>query len=129
MNQMCKLARGRFLRAMRFVCNLARMNRPQPVYDVIPEFSVGDRLRKARETLGLDQTEFAKEIGISRATISRYERGDFEPPRSALLLWQMRTGVPSEWITTGCTPRDLNPEPTDSGSVAAVLPFRLRHAS
>jgi transcriptional regulator with XRE-family HTH domain len=89
------------------------MNRPQPVYDVIPQFDVSDRLRKAREITGLDQTEFAAEVGLGRATISRYERGEVTPSKSALLLYQMRTGVPKEWLATGCTPSDLNREPTD----------------
>ena len=78
----------------------------------IPEFSVGDRLRKARETAGMSQEEFADEVGISRRTIGRYEAGN-ESKRSIVLLYSMRTGVPTEWLETGCTPPDLNREPTD----------------
>ena len=81
--------------------------------EVVPSWTIADRLRKAREEAGLGVAEFAEEIGVNRRTVSRYESGA-NPPKSIVLLWQMRTGVPAEWLTTGkCTPRDLNPEPTD----------------
>ena len=95
---------------------------------LVPSWTIGDRLRKAREAAGLSQSEFAGETGISRRSISRYESSNIVPPKSMQLLWQLRTGVPSEWITTGCTPRDLNPEPTGFGSAGGVvtrLPFGL----
>jgi hypothetical protein len=42
----------------------------------------------------------------------------------------MRTSVPLEWIETGeCTPRDLNPEPTDYSSAAYDHPVVLLLAS
>lgn len=84
---------------------------------LIPVFHVGDRLAKARELAGITQTEFGDAIGASRATVSRWERG-LGVKKSTILLYAMRTGVPSEWIETGewCTPPDLNREPTDSGS-------------
>lgn len=79
----------------------------------IPEWTVGDRLRKAREMTGLDQRQFAMHTGLSRGTVNNYEGGKVEPRRPSLILWAMATGVPVTWIETGCTPRDLNPEPTD----------------
>ena len=41
----------------------------------VPEWSIEDRLRKARDLTGLDQDEFAELIGVSRGTVSSYERG------------------------------------------------------
>jgi transcriptional regulator with XRE-family HTH domain len=73
-----------------------------PLGGTIPEFSVADRLRKARELTGLTGQDFADEIGVSRRTVTTYERGvDRMPPKSLLLLWQLRTGVPAEWIRSG----------------------------
>ena len=96
---------------MRKLTHMTMMN--PGVVPVIPTFEVFDRLVKARETAGLSQTEMGEEIGASRATVSRWERG-LGIKKSTILLYSMRTGVPVEWIETGvCTPRDLNPEPTD----------------
>lgn len=81
----------------------------------IPTWDIRDRLRKARETAGLEQSELATVMGVSRQTVSNYEKGHVQPRRSGLRLWAMATGVPVEWIETGCTPSDLNREPTDSG--------------
>ena len=79
----------------------------------IPSFTIGDRLRKARESAGMSQEELAEDVGISRRSLVRYERDEMIK-KSVILLYAMRTGVPVEWIETGeCTPRDLNPEPTD----------------
>lgn len=71
---------------------------------LVPEWSMADRLRKARELTGLDQTEFADEIGVSRGTVSRYERGEATAKRPILTVWAMRTGVPLTWLTTGAAP-------------------------
>lgn len=45
---------------------------------------IGDRLRVARESLGLTQAELASATGVSRATQINYERGDTEPTTSYL---------------------------------------------
>ena len=39
----------------------------------IPEFTLGDRLRKARELTGLSVRRFAEEIGVSHGTITNAE--------------------------------------------------------
>jgi transcriptional regulator with XRE-family HTH domain len=65
----------------------------------VPQWTVGDRLRKARLHAGLEQTELAREIGISRATISSYEADKTTPSRPALLSWALRCGVPLGWLT------------------------------
>jgi transcriptional regulator with XRE-family HTH domain len=96
---------------------------------VIPSFHAGDRLAKSREVVEITQDELAQGLGVSRATISRWERG-IGVKRSTMLLYAMRTGVPFEWIETGkCTPRDLNPEPTDYSSAAYDHPVVLLLAS
>lgn len=90
----------------------------------IPEWSVQDRLRKAREDSGLSQVQFAQLSGLSRRTISSLETGEREPGTKEYNLWQMTTGIPRVWLETGCTPSDLNREPTGSGSVASITWLR-----
>lgn len=71
---------------------------------VIPEFTVSDRLRKAREFVALEQQEFADLIGVSRGTVSNYERGTTTRYRMIVLrAWAMATGVPVSWLQFGTT--------------------------
>lgn len=72
-------------------------------HERIPEFTIGDRLRKAREKTELDQVEFAKETGISRNTVGKYEKatGEEGMKRPYLVAWAVRTDVPLEWLLTG----------------------------
>src|SRR5690625_4929768 len=70
----------------------------------IPEFHIGDRLRKAREHAGIGPGQFADEIGVSRNTVTNYERGHVKPRKIVLNAWAMRTGVPLHWIQTGEDP-------------------------
>ena len=111
----------------------------------IPSFTVADRLRKAREVTGMDQTEFAEHAGLSRAGVSNAERGESTPRRSTLKLWALASGVPLYWIETGneeapspggdgasgARPEGFEP-PTfwlgSTGSRPAVIPLRSRRA-
>ena len=72
-------------------------------------FTIGDRLRKAREGLGLDRGQFAELTGISRGTIWNYETGKTKPRRTYLRLWAMATGVDLEWLRTGDAPPSQTP--------------------
>ena len=72
---------------------------------VIPAFTQADRLRKAREVAQIDQGTFAADLGVSRNTVTNYERGHVRPRRPVLLAWAMRTGVPLSWLETGEAPR------------------------
>lgn len=67
----------------------------------LPVWTLGDRLRKAREFAGLDQDELAERIGISRGTVSNYElgRGQRPPKRIVINAWAEVTNVPVSWLT------------------------------
>lgn len=80
---------------------------------LIPVWTTADRLRKAREHVGLSQIEFAAETGMSRQTIGNYENGNTRPNRVFVAAWALRTGVPVEWLLTGAVP---TPNPDDHGS-------------
>lgn len=79
---------------------------------MIPEFTIGDRLRKARELTGLDQIGFADLAGISKNTVSNAETGNRRPSRLVVRAWAMASGVPLAWIETGQAPAS-EPGPDD----------------
>lgn len=81
-------------------------------YERIPQFTMGDRLRKARSLTGLTVAEFAEKIGVSDRTINNAE-GDKRAVRKITLnAWALATGVPVDWLETGHHPEG----PGDPGS-------------
>jgi transcriptional regulator with XRE-family HTH domain len=69
---------------------------------VVPEWTLTDRLRKAREVAGYTQQELAGRIGVTKATVSRAERGEGITHRT-LMQWAAETHVQLEWINAGST--------------------------
>lgn len=61
---------------------------------------IGDRIRDARERLGLTQAVLAKAVGVSKNTVSNWETGVHEPT-----LWQGRLrealGLDENWEPSG----------------------------
>jgi transcriptional regulator with XRE-family HTH domain len=89
-------------------------------------FSRGDRLRAARENTlgGPTQAEFAKILGVSRNTVSRYEAE--EPGADKPIVfhrWAEVTGYDLDWLLRGTEPND----PTDESLTCwyANRPLRL----
>lgn len=93
---------------------------------VIPRFTQGDRLRKARELTGLNTRDFADRLGVSPMTVNSAENDRRAVRTITLRAWAMATGVPVEWLETGAEPTgpdgpggatwapwDSNPQPTD----------------
>ena len=62
---------------------------------------IGGRVRAIRKSLRLEQTELAKEMGISQAIISQYEKGMTEIPLSFLEHFKKKHGVSSDWMIFG----------------------------
>lgn len=68
----------------------------------VPEWSFGDRVRKVRTEMGLDQREFAVKLELKAPTLSSYEAGRANPrsrdlPKLAARL-ELLTGVPRTWF-------------------------------
>jgi len=76
----------------------------------VPEWHVGDFLRKARENAGLEQAQLAADLGISRNTVTNYERGKVKPRRAVVMAWAMRTGVPVWWLEGRENPHQGGPD-------------------
>jgi transcriptional regulator with XRE-family HTH domain len=70
----------------------------------VPTWTLADRLLKARTNAGMGQVELAQITGLSRQTVSNYERGIVTPRRSGVELWALATGVPLGWLLTGEEP-------------------------
>lgn len=66
-----------------------------------PVFTLGDRLRKAREYAGLGSAEMAVALKVSRNSITNYERKETadDVAYPVLIAWSSVTGVPLEWLT------------------------------
>jgi len=67
----------------------------------VPEWTIGDRLRKARESADIGVSEMAEAIGISRNSVGNYEHGHTAPKVIVLNACALATGVSREWLETG----------------------------
>lgn len=64
----------------------------------IPVFSLGERIRKAREDQGLSQAEFAIRLGVDRKTVSNWEGSRNQPRYGDLMLIASVTDVNLPWL-------------------------------
>lgn len=93
---------------------------------VVPELTLGWRLRMAMESADLDQKEWATYLGVDRSSITRWTHDRGPVARSHLIAVSLRSGVPLEWIESGAVPSGNGPEgnlytPTDSNREPADL--------
>lgn len=66
-----------------------------------PEWTLADRMRKARIDAGLTAQQIADAIGISRKSVTNYETGATHPLRPILAAWAEVTGTYIEWLEEG----------------------------
>ena len=104
----------------------------------VPEWTITDRLRKARENAGLSPEQLAHDIDVSRATVYNYESPAYERKRRpiALKAWAVRCGVPYEWVKAGTvalTDKGPDSDPTQrirpSGCTVATFPTMARRGA
>lgn len=65
-----------------------------------PTWTLGDRIRKARLTTGMNQREFAPLIGVKAGSLAAWE-SDHSVPRNVLIVAryiEKATGVPATWV-------------------------------
>lgn len=58
----------------------------------------GERIRQAREFLGLSQEQFAERVGVKQEAISGYENGLFQPGEQVLHAIALATGFPPSFF-------------------------------
>ena len=80
--------------------------------------SVSSRLRTAMDNAGKTQSDLARATGISKATLSRYLSGQFEPKQIAVNKIAVALDVAEMWLW-GCDVPMERPVPEEVGTVAA----------
>jgi transcriptional regulator with XRE-family HTH domain len=95
---------------------------------MVPEWTLGDRMRKALEVSGTPVGEIAEYLEVNRATVGRWLHDKSPVKKSTLIIWAATTGVDLGWLETGTAGlenqtgrdqyaiRDSNPEPADMSS-------------
>lgn len=68
---------------------------------VIPEWTLGDRLAKARKGAGIKQQDLADYLGVSIGSISGWENDERQPRIGMVRQWAIRCSVPFEWLRFG----------------------------
>lgn len=63
--------------------------------------SVGDRIKQLRQSLNMNQKQFATEIDISQGTLSDIERGIFKPSIETVISISNKFNVSTDWLLKG----------------------------
>lgn len=80
--------------------------------------SVANRLREAMYKAEKSQADLSRETGISKATLSRYLSGQFEPKQIAVNKIAVALNVAEMWLW-GCDVPMERPAPEELGTLAA----------
>lgn len=75
----------------------------------IPEWTLGDRLRKAREYRNITVLEMAADIERSERTIRNYETDRTQVHWLVVRRYAERTHIPMTWFLTGRPPQGVPP--------------------
>ncbi len=59
---------------------------------------IGMRLRKIRETLNMNQSEFAVKLGLSRSALGKYERDESFPSKKVLHILANQYNVSMDYL-------------------------------
>jgi transcriptional regulator with XRE-family HTH domain len=68
----------------------------------------GERIKQVRKQMKLSQAEFANNLGISRAHVSKLEIGQAVPSRQLLNLISQIYLIRVEWLVDGIGPMELD---------------------
>jgi transcriptional regulator with XRE-family HTH domain len=79
--------------------------------------AVGLRIRQVR--VHVSQEEFAKELGISQAQLSKYELGQSAPPLGVLVTLGKSRGISVDWLLTGKKTESVGPEGSSATATRA----------
>lgn len=65
---------------------------------IIPVWTLGDRLAKAREGAGISVNAMAERLHVARTTISNWEHDRVQPSHSVIIAYSATTLVPVSWL-------------------------------
>lgn len=80
-----------------------------------------DRIKKIRIDAGLNQTDFAKKLSISRSAVCKIESGENNPSEQTLKLIQADFSVNENWLRTGEGEPYMPPEDDRAGYISDLL--------
>jgi transcriptional regulator with XRE-family HTH domain len=96
--------------------------KPSDLQGAEPEWTLGDRLRKALNHADISVGAMAEMLDVSTATMARWLNDKGPVKRVYLQVWADLTGVSTHWLETGVyAMRDLNPQPADLEPARPVL--------
>ncbi len=85
--------------------------------------SIGERIKQARKTRGLSQTDLARRIGVSQPAIANWESGVHDPRRLTLAKLADALEAPLDWLAAG----DRSSAESDKHAAAAYIRRPVRH--
>jgi transcriptional regulator with XRE-family HTH domain len=68
---------------------------------MIPQWELGDRMRKSLRHAGLSTRDMAAYLDIRSESVRRWFNGKSRPATSVLRLWALRTGADYDWLVNG----------------------------
>lgn len=88
---------------------------------ITPVNTIGQRIKWAREQIGMSQVELARRVGVSKGTIGNLEAGTRQNPRDIVRIAKELQQTP-EWLSTGV---DEPATPPASGLTLEALSKKL----
>ena len=85
---------------------------------------IGERIRAAREALGMSQQELGDAIGVTKAAVSFWENGKYLPSDDYWSLLAQHLQVPVTFLTIGVGKGPAKP-PTDDGRWMTTLRLQV----
>jgi transcriptional regulator with XRE-family HTH domain len=77
------------------------MSMNAPIGGEVPEWTLGNRLWRARTHAQLTQQELATKLGVGLRVVKEGEADKRGPKRWVVLAWAMVCGVDASWLETG----------------------------
>lgn len=87
---------------------IAPMEQPATV-EIVPDWSLGDRLRKSLDVAGIGVSDMAEVLGYTRDSVGRWIHDRGVPRKATMRAWAAITGVSLEWLETGARSEGFEP--------------------
>lgn len=85
--------------------------------------SIGERIRQARKSSGMSQSDLALRVGVSQPAIANWESGVHDPRRLTLAKLADALEAPLDWLAAG----DRSAAESDKHAAAAYIRRPVRH--
>lgn len=87
--------------------------------------SIGNRVQEIRKAQRLTQSQFAEEMAISQAHVSKIEKGAERPSPTLARLMALKYNVDEEWLNNGIGREPLCPNTSEDNVILAKQVSRL----